>query len=181
MFLANGFEDTEALSTRDVLIRAGIEMVTASIDENRQVQSSFGLTLLADKPIGVINSLNEFDFLVLPGGGRGTENLYNSNEVDRVIKHFIEKDKLIAAICAAPSILGRRGYLKGYKYTCFAGCNKGIEDALFTGDEVTVDGNFITGRSMKYSIPFALAIVEKLLGSAVKEKVLVGLKGQTEK
>ena len=84
------------------------------------------------------------------------------------------------AICAAPSILGIHGYLENKKYTCFAGFNEEIAGD-FTGNEVEVDGNIITGRSMKYAIPFGLAIVEKLLGSEAKEKDLKGLEGKEHK
>lgn len=178
MLLANGFEDTEALTTRDVLTRGGIAMTTASIDNNQLVQSSFGLNVYADTLLKEVNS-KEFDFLVLPGGGRGTNNLFISNEVRNIIAEFVKQDKLVCAICAAPSILSRLGYMKGRNYTCFAGCNAG--EGNYTANEVEIDGNFITARSMMYSIPFALAIIEKLLGLEAKEKVLIGLKGQVAK
>ena len=87
---------------------------------------------------------------------------------------------MLCAICAAPSIYGKLGYFKDVKFTCFAGFNQGYE-GNFTGEEVEVDGNFITARSMMYSVKFALAIIEKLLGTEAKEKVLIGLMGQVEK
>lgn len=177
MLLANGFEDTEALTTRDVLLRADIEVITHSINDNRQVESSFGLTLLADKPFSLIPvSIDNYDFLILPGGGRGTKNLGDSKDVKDLIERFAAKNKLLCAICAAPSIYGKMGLLKNHDYTCFAGFNQGF-DGNFTGEEVVVSGNFITARSMMYSVPFALAIIEKLLGNEAREKVLVGLKG----
>ena len=180
MLLANGFEDTEALTTRDVLLRAGIEVTTVSINDLRQVESSFGVILMADKPAGYVKSWPDYDFLVLPGGGRGVKNLGESRFVRETIDYFVTKDKLVCAICAAPSIVGKLGYLKDHKYTCFAGFNQGF-DGEFTGEEVVEDGNFITARSMLYSIPFALTIINRLLGEEVKEKVLIGLKGQKEK
>lgn len=176
IFLADGFEDTEALTTRDVLLRSGIEVVTCSINESRQVVSSFGITLLADRPFSLIGDIYSFDFIVLPGGGRGTQNLKASTNVKNIVMRFYENNKHICAICAAPSILGELGILKGIRFTCFAGFEKGI-DGIFTGNEVEVDGNIITARSMHYSVDFALAIVESLLGKATKEKVLVGLNG----
>ena len=180
MLLANGFEDTEALTTRDVLLRAGIEVVTVSINDNRQVESSFGVTLLADKPAGYVKGYPDFDFLVLPGGGRGVKNLSESRFVRETIDYFVTKDKLVCAICAAPSIVGKLGYLKGHRYTCFAGFNQGYE-GTFTGEEVVEDGNFITARSMFYSVPFALAITHRFLGANACERVLDGLRGQKEK
>lgn len=178
MLLANGFEDTEGLSTRDVLVRSGIEMVTASITSDRQVVSSFGIVLLTDTIIDKVN-VNDFDFLVLPGGGRGTANLKASEKVSKLVLDFASKNKFLCAICAAPGVLGRLGLLKDKHYTCFAGCQDG--EGLFTGNEVEAEGNVITGRSMMYSIPFALAIVEKLLGEDSEKKVMIGLMGKEPK
>lgn len=176
MLLADGFEDTEALTTRDVLIRAGIEVTTASITDRLEVQSSFGIHVLADALLKLIFDTTPYDGIILPGGGRGTKNLSESPLVEIYLQKFAAKNKLLCAICAAPSILGKYGYLVGHKYTCFAGFNEGITGD-FTGNEVEVSGNIITARSMHYSIPFALAIIEKLVGKEAKEKVLVGLQG----
>lgn len=180
MLLANGFEDTEALTTRDVLTRAGIEMTTASITDYQQVQSSFGVEVLSDALLKLIFDTTPYDFLVLPGGGRGTKNLAESQLVSIYIDKFVKSNKLVCAICAAPSILGHLGYLKGLRYTCFAGCEEGI-DGIFTGNEVEHDGQFITARSMAYSIPFALEIIATLLGKEKANQVLIGLQGQHKK
>ena len=180
ILLADGFEDTEALTTRDVLIRSGLEIVTSSLGANRQVVSSFGITLLSDISFGQIGDPFQYDFLILPGGGRGTQNLKNHAGVKSLVTTFYENNKLICAICAAPSILGQLGFLRGINYTCFAGFDKGIE-GNFTANEVEVDGNIITARSMHYSVDFALAIIEKLQGKEQKEKVLEGLNGLTLK
>ena len=180
LLLADGFEDTEALTTRDVLIRAGLEVTTASITDRLEVRSSFGVHVLADALLKLIFDTTPYDFIVLPGGGLGTRNLSESQLVPMYLEKFVKADKLVCAICAAPSILGKLGYLANEKYTCFAGFNQGIAGD-FTGNEVEVSGNFITARSMRYSIPFALAIIEKLLGKEAKARVEVGLNGQTEK
>lgn len=179
MLLANGFEDTEGLTTRDVLIRGGMEVVTVSITSQREVISSFGIHLLADTTIDQVSS-DGFDLIILPGGGRGTMNLMQSTAAHKLILSFYKEEKLLCAICAAPMVYGHLGLLKGKRFTCFAGCNKGV-DGIFTASEVEVDGNFITARSMNYSIPFALAILEKMLGKEVKDKVIVGLQGLIEK
>lgn len=176
MLLADGFEDTEALTTRDVLIRAGIEVTTASITDRLEVQSSFGVHVLADALLKLIFDTTPYDGIILPGGGRGTRNLSESPLVEMYLKKFALKNKLLCAICAAPSILGKYGYLVGKKYTCFAGFNEGIAGD-FTGKEVEKSGNIITARSMQYSIPFALTIIEELLGEKAKEKVQIGLQG----
>lgn len=176
MILADGFEDTEALTTRDVLIRAGLEVTTCSITNRLEVESSFGIHILADALLKLIFDCEPYDFIILPGGGRGTRNLHECEFLKQYLDYFMSKNKLVCAICAAPSVLGKYGYLKNRKYTCFAGFNAGI-DGIFTGNEVEKDSNIITARSMHYSIPFALKIIETLLGNETKEKVLVGLNG----
>lgn len=180
MILADGFEDTEALTTRDVLTRGGIEVTTCSITDRLEVESSFGVHVLADALLKLIFDCEPYDFIILPGGGRGTRNLLECQFLKQYLDYFIAENKLVCAICAAPSILGKYGFLKNRKYTCFAGFNARI-DGIFTGNEVEKDGNIITGRSMQYSIPFALEIIDHLLGSEIKEKVLIGLQGKTAK
>lgn len=176
MLLANGFEDTEALTTRDILSRAGIKVVTSSIDDKTNVISSFGLNVKTDISLKKIKE-NEYDFLILPGGGVGTKNLKESEEVSKLVLSFYNKYKLIGAICAAPSVLGRLGLLKDKRYTCYAGCNEG--EGILTNHEMDVFGNIITARSMLYTIPFALAIVEKLVGKEIANKVYQGIEGLT--
>lgn len=180
LILANGFEDTEALTTRDVLIRAGINVITCSISDSLDVRSSFRVVVRADELLKKIKTCEPYDFIILPGGGMGFKNLLGCEFLKAYLDEFVLHEKLVCAICAAPAVLGLIGYLNNKKYTCFAGFNKGF-DGIFTGNEVEIDGNFITARSMAYSIPFGLAIVEKLLGKEVKEKVLIGLKGETPK
>ena len=178
LILADGFEDTEALTTRDVLMRAGFDVRTCSISDRLEVQSSFGVHGLADALLKLMFDLEPYDFIILPGGGRGTRNLAQCEFLKAYLDHFILHNKLVCAICAAPSVLGQYGYLENRKYTCFAGFNEGIR-GNFTGKEVERDGNIITARSMQYSIPFALEIIDYLVGPEIKEKVLDGLKGLT--
>lgn len=180
LILADGFEDTEALTTRDVLTRAGIEVKTCSITDRLEVESSFGVHVLADALLKLMFDLEPYDFIILPGGGRGTKNLMECEFLKAYLDYFSLHDKLICAICAAPSVLGYYGYLDNKKYTCFAGFNEGIR-GNFTGNEVERDGNIITARSMQFSIPFALEIIDYLLGKEAKEKVQIGLLGLTAK
>lgn len=180
LILADGFEDTEALTTRDVLMRAGIEVKTCSITDRLEVESSFGVYILADALLKLMFDLEPYDFIILPGGGRGTKNLSECEFLKAYLDYFLLHDKLICAICAAPSVLGKYEYLQNRKYTCFAGFNEGIMGD-FTGNEVEKDGNIITARSMQYTIPFALTIIETLLGKEAKEKVQSGLQGLTKK
>lgn len=174
ILLADGFEDAEALSTRDVLRRADINIDIASITNNDIVISSHGLKVISDLTIEKIN-INKYDFLVLPGGGKGTKNLKASNKVSEIVLEFYKQNKLIAAICAAPGVLGRLGLLNNKKYTCFAKSEDG--PGINTKSEVEIDGNIITARSMFYSVPFALAIIDYLLGKDISKKVYEQLQG----
>lgn len=179
MLLADGFEDSEGVVTRDILVRAGIDLTTASIKNSKEVATSLGLIVQCDKMIGEIKE-SEYDFIVLPGGGRGTANLVSSDDVHRLLDDFHKKDKLLCAICAAPSVLGRYGYLVNKKFTCFPSFENGI-NGFYTGKEVETDHQLITARSMAFSIPFALAIVQRLLGEAIVERVSIGIKGLAKK
>ena len=175
MLLADGFEDVEALAPRDLLIRAGVNMTTASITNDSSVITSHGVSLLTDVLLKEVDD-KEYDFIILPGGGRGTKNLLASDLVEEYLLRFNKDNKLIAAICAAPMVLAKAGLLKGKKYTCFVGCNEGL-DGIFTAAEVEKDGNIITGRSMLYSVPFGLKIIETLLGKEDREKIFKQING----
>ena len=178
---ADGFEDVEAIATRDVLVRAGIEVVdllTENVHSENEVKSSHGLFLNGFNKAKDFN--DDFDALILPGGGLGVRNLLVSLETKRLLEKAFKEHKLVCAICAAPMVLGKYGYLKGKKYTCFAGCNEEI-DGIFTEHQVEVDGNIITARSMLYSVPFGIHIIDKLLGSEVSDKVYKQIEGLNRK
>ena len=173
---ADGFEDVEALTTRDVLVRAGIEVTDAKInDDSEIVVSSHKVALMGFKSLKNIN-VNEYDTIVLPGGSRGVNNLLASDKVSDLLIEFNKANKLICAICAAPMVLNKAGLLKGHKYTCYPGCEEGLEGD-YTGEEVVVLDKMITARSMLYSIPFGLAIIEKLLGREKREQIYKQISG----
>ena len=172
--LADGFEDTEALTTRDVLLRAGFDIVTCSIKDETSVTTSFGIDLFSDISCNNVNP-TDYDFIVLPGGGGGVRKLYSSNFVKDTLVYF--ENKYMFAICAAPAVLGKYGYLNNKNFTCFPGFEEGINGHYNDKDGVVVDGNIITARSMFYSIEFGLAITKLLLGEAKAEEVERNLKG----
>lgn len=180
MFLADGFEDTEAVATRDVLMRSGLRVVTASVMGRIDVVSSFGLHTRADTLIEHIHDVEEFAALILPGGGRGTNNLLASKRLAELLNEAHARKILIAAICAAPMVLGKCGLLKGLPYTCFAGCEEGLE-GKFTAGEVEITEHVITARSMAYAIPFGLAIVTKLLGASTAARAKLSMEGLAAK
>ena len=167
---ADGFEDVEALATRDVLVRAGFEVYDAKINDNEQlVISSHKVALSGFKSLKNIN-IKEFDALIIPGGSRGVMNLLNSSDTIKAVKEAYDLNKFVCAICAGPMVLSKAGVLEGHTYTCYPGCE---EDLLgtYTGKEVEVSGKIITARSMMYSIPFGLKIIELLASKELSEKI----------
>ena len=162
LVLTNGFEEVEAVGTFAILRRCGLEVDIFSLT-NADATGRFGLTCTALKPFSQLNAAR-YDALVLPGGPQYAE-LEKSTDVQTLIKEFIEGGKVVAAICASPTILGHAGYLKGKNYTCFTAMNEDF-GGHFTGEYVAVDGNIITGQSAAASIEFGFAIAQKLLGKA---------------
>lgn len=162
VFLADGFEECEGLIVVDILRRAGVETIMASVMESLEVDSSRHIKITADVSAENLD-LRGIDLIVLPGGRLGTENLKKSDIIRTACISFAEK-KLIAAICAAPSILDELGLLNGKKVTCHPDFEKNIKNAIITGDSVTVDGNIITGRGLGASFLFAFELVRVLCG-----------------
>ncbi len=176
VLLADGFETVEALQTVDVFRRTHrIEVTTASISATRSVVSSIGIEVKADALLSEIDPQN-YDFLVLPGGKLGVENLGKSPLVLKLVAKFLDEGKDVHAICAAPSILGGLGYLDGLPYTCFPGFQKGKGDYKDVG--VVVTPHIITGHSMGYTLPFAEAIVAHYFGEEGKRAVAPGIYGK---
>lgn len=180
MIYADGFEDVEALATRDVLVRAGISVIDAKINDDEElVISSHKVALSGFKSLKNIN-VDEFEAIILPGGSKGVNNLLKCIEVDRLVKEFYAKHKLVCAICAAPMVLGKNGLLHNKPYTCYPGCNEGL-DGIYTGEEVVVSNNIVTARSMLYSIPFGLKIIELLLDKETSDRVYSQIAGLAKK
>lgn len=164
LFLADGFETVEALAPVDVMRRAGIEVVTVSIMKRPEVVSAQGVTVVADALYEDV-SLADASALVLPGGGVGTDNLSAHEPLRAVLASAHSKGVLVAAICAAPMVLGRIGILEGRKATCYPGCEGDLFGAEYTAAPVQEDGNIITGCGPGVSFDFGFAIVERLCGA----------------
>ena len=162
IFLANGFEDIEALATADILKRAGLDIKTVGIG-NKQIETSHGLKVICDYNENEID-IKKADMIILPGGMPGTKNLAESKIVKDALEFCIDNDKYIAAICAAPSVLGKYGLLYGKKFTCYPSFEEGI-NGKYTKDKVTVDGKIITGIGPGATFDFAFEIVKILCGS----------------
>lgn len=169
VFLGEGFEETEALAPVDLLKRAGHNVLTVSVSHSHHVMGAHSVMVKADFCIDEVH-MDNFEMLILPGGG-GYKNLEKCDALMRKVKKFNEKGKYIAAICAAPTILGRLGVLADKKATCFPGMEADLFDAQYTGAEAEWCGNIITGRSAGCAIPFALRIIEAIDGKAAAEKM----------
>ena len=178
MIFADGFEDVEAIATRDVLVRAGIEVIDSRINNDDEVVSSHHMHLNNFIPLNKV-SLVGVDAVIIPGGSRGVNNLLKSDLVDHIIKTAYLADKYVCAICAGPMVLAKNGLLKERRFTCYPGCEDGL-DGIYTGEEVVVDHKIITARSMYYSVLFGLTIIEALLGKTVRDKIYKQIAGIKE-
>jgi 4-methyl-5(b-hydroxyethyl)-thiazole monophosphate biosynthesis len=174
VFLADGFEEIEALAPVDLLRRAGKQVKIAGVGK-KEIKSSRDIRVIADIEASEIELNSELEMLVLPGGMPGTANLEACEGVIDAVKYCAENDIFIAAICAAPSILGKLGLLKGKRATCYPGFEDKLEGAQVSGEAVEVDGKFITAKGAGVSVDFSLKLVEVLCGTDEAEKMRKGL------
>lgn len=174
LFLANGFEEIEALATVDILRRALIQVETVSISDEVNVTGAHGVTVVADN-IFSETDFSDIDVLVLPGGMPGAKHLNEHNELKTLIGKFNDAGKLIAAICAAPIVLGGLGMLQNKRATCYPGFESELTGAQITGEKVEVDDNIITGRGPGLTFDFALNLVEQIVGKEIRKEVEAGL------
>lgn len=178
LFLADGFEEVEALTTADILIRAGVNIQLVKIPTSNEgckaVRSSHNIKIKPNLTIGLdtaADALLDGDCVILPGGMPGTKNLGSSADVIKLINAYNNSGKIVAAICAAPSVLGENGLLKGKKATCFPGFEDKLTGATVENTGAVIDGNIVTGKSMGSAVSFGLAVVEALLGKEAADKV----------
>lgn len=164
LFVAEGFEEIEAVATVDVLRRAGLAVATVGIC-GKSVTGAHGITIECDITENEVRLDNSLDAVILPGGMPGTLNLEKSETVLSAIDFADKNGKYICAICAAPSILGHMGLLRGKSATCFPEYKEDLFGARVVDDFVCADGRFITARGPGASIPFGLKIVEILTGT----------------
>ena len=173
VFFADGFEEIEALSTVDILRRAGLEVKMIGVNNNI-ITGAHGVSIITDIRENDVNK-EDIDAIVLPGGMPGTVNLEHSNELKDIIAYANENNKYIAAICAAPSILGHMGILNGKEAVCFPGFENELRGASILSDPVCVSQNIITARGPGVSNEFALKLVEIMCGAKLASKVKVSM------
>lgn len=160
VFLADGFEEIEALAPVDILRRVGLTVKTVGVG-GRIITGSHGIAVTADITTDEL-SLDDMQAMVLPGGLPGTTNLEQCDAVQAALDHAVANDCLIAAICAAPSVLGHRGLLHGRRATSFPTFESELIGAIVTGESVTVDGRFVTARGAGAALEFGLQLVSEL-------------------
>ena len=170
IFFATGYEEIEALTVVNLLRRAGIGIDMVSITGERSVVGSHAISVKMDKIFDEVD-FTIVDMIVFPGGMPGTKNLEEYKPLMQQLDDFYDKGKMIAAICAAPSILGHRGMLKGKKACAFSDFESDLTGAIVTQNPVETVNNIITSRGMGCAIDFGLAIIEKLEGKKKAEEL----------
>ena len=175
-FLANGFEEVEALAPVDILRRGGVEVKMVSITGNNLVESSHGVVVKADLLFENITDFSDADLLMLPGGMPGSKNLNEHEGVRKALKEQFEKGKHVAAICAAPLVLASVGLLKGKKATIYPGMESYLgEDAEYTGALVQEDGNVTTGAGPAACFPYGYKLLSYFLPTEKVEEIQKGM------
>src|SRR5574340_136264 len=171
--LAQGCEEIEAVTTIDILRRAGVTVVSAGLD-NQPVRASRGVILVPDTTLDAV--LNDsFDMIVLPGGQPGTDNLNADKRIIALLQKMAKQGKHVAAICAAPSVLASAGLLDGKKATSFPTCLEDFPKVNVQASAVVEDGNIVTSRGPGTAMDFALTLAERLVGKARRREVEAGL------
>ncbi len=171
VFLANGFEEVEALTVADYLRRMDITVDTVSITYEAKVTGAHDITVLADKTLENIQDLSAYDGVVIPGGLPGATNLRDEPKVIDIVKTMNQNKKLTAAICAGPIVLERAGIIEGKKITSYPGFQDQLTGAIYREQAVVRDGNIITARGPALAVDFAIAIVRYLLGDEKASKL----------
>ena len=177
VFLADGFEEIEALAPVDMLRRARVEVRTVKAEDGvsknkNEVTSSKNIKIIADMLIDAV-SLDNLEMIVLPGGLPGVDNLYKSEKLEEIIAHCVKNNIRIGAICAAPSILARLGYLKNIKATAYPSFRHYLAEngAVVSEEKVITDGIFTTAAGAGVSLEFALELVRVLKGDEPAGKI----------
>jgi len=176
VFLADGFEDVEALIPIDVLRRGGVEVVTISTTLFPMVESAHGVNIEADLQFDQAD-YSDADLLMLPGGMPGASNLFAHEGVREALMAQFKAGKKIAAICASPAVvLAPLGILDGKKATCYPGFETALKNATYTGDLVTVDGNITTGEGPAAAFPYAYELLTQLVDKATADQIAEGMR-----
>ncbi len=174
MFLADGSEEIESLIPVDVFRRGGVEIKTVSINGSEYIKASHGVEIKADLKFEDAD-LSDADLLMLPGGLPGATNLNAHEGVRQALLRQYESGKLVAAICAAPMVLGSLGIVNGKRATCYPGFEKYLDGAEYTRELCTVDGNVVTGEGPAATLPYAYTLLRMLTSEQTAHSVAEGM------
>jgi 4-methyl-5(b-hydroxyethyl)-thiazole monophosphate biosynthesis len=170
VFLADGFEEVEAITPIDYLRRAGVELTTVSISGNKTVTGSHKIRVVADRTLAETGGV--WDALLLPGGMPGAANLAACAELGKRLREQAAAGRIIAAICASPVVaLAPLGLLKGRRFTCYPGMEKEVSGGVWSEDRVVTDGNIVTSRGAGTAADWAIALIGLLVSPAAGEKL----------
>ncbi|SIN72630.1 4-methyl-5(b-hydroxyethyl)-thiazole monophosphate biosynthesis [Sulfurivirga caldicuralii] len=174
--LAQGCEELEAVTIMDILVRGGIEVVSASLDNNREIHASRGTVLVAKTTLDAVKD-EDFDLVALPGGLPGADYLMQDARILEILRRMHAQGKYVAAICAAPQVLREAGLLDGHKATSYPGVldQHPAKDMQYVDAAVVEDDGIVTSKGPGTAMDFALALVEKLRGKAVRDDVEAAL------
>ena len=170
IFLADGFEEIEGLTVVDLLRRAGIDITMVSITGSKEITGAHNIKVIADELFDE-TGYNNAKMLVLPGGMPGTTHLLEHKKLCELLLRHNSEDKMIAAICAAPSVLGMHGILEGKKVTCYPGFEDKLIGANYTNEKVVKDKNVITSKGLGTAIDFAASIIEHYQGKEAADMI----------
>lgn len=168
VFFATGYEEVEALSVVDLLVRAKIDVDMVSVTDSLSVTSSHGVRVMMNKTLRDVD-FTQVEMIVLPGGMPGTTNLEETDKLMAQVDDFVASERWVAAICAAPTILGHRGHLEGREACCYPGKEAELTGAKISYEKVCVDGHIITSRGAGTALAFGLKIVEVIKGQKQAE------------
>ena len=170
VFLADGFEEVEALTVVDLLRRAGVLVDTVSVSGKIMVKGSHGIEVKTEALVGE-EDFAEVSLVVLPGGMPGTLHLKEHAQVRRICETFFADGRLVAAICAAPTVLADIGLLEGRNATCYPAMEEKMAGAILSREPVVADGNIITSRGVGTAIAFALKLIQALMGKEKADEI----------
>lgn len=169
-FLADGFEELEAIAPIDILRRADIEVLTVGVT-GEKITGSHGITVTSDITVDRVKLDGDLEAVILPGGLPGAVNLENSSAVQNAVDFAVKNDAYVCAICAAPQILGHKGLLRGVEAIAYPGFENELEGAEISEEYVVVDGKFITAKGAGVAVDFGLAIVAELKSQSVSDRI----------
>lgn len=179
LLLAEGFEEVEALTTVDYLRRVDIIVDTCSISGEKKVVGAHNIIVEADKNLNEVESIKNYDAIVIPGGLPGATNLRDNERVIELVQEFNKEEKLIGAICAGPIVLERAGIIEGKRITSYPGFEDVLIEGIYKEELVVHDGNIVTARGPAVAVYFALKLVENLVGEkkaeALKKDILLDI------